>query len=117
VPQGYKTDEGIKLGLWVYTQRQAYSKGKLSKERRNRLKELGFVLDPLGASWEENFGLLCQYRDEKGGDCLVPQGYKTDEGVKLGLWVYTQRQAYMHSKGKLSEERRNRLEELGFVWD
>ena len=34
-----------------------------------------------------------------------------ENGINLGMWVEKQR------RGWLSEERRNKLTELGFVWD
>eukprot|EP00613_Pedinella_sp_CCMP2098_P037896 CAMPEP_0171811326 /NCGR_PEP_ID=MMETSP0991-20121206/78042_1 /TAXON_ID=483369 /ORGANISM="non described non described, Strain CCMP2098" /LENGTH=164 /DNA_ID=CAMNT_0012424673 /DNA_START=1 /DNA_END=495 /DNA_ORIENTATION=- len=42
-----------------------------------------------------------------------------EDSMKLGRWVSTQRTAYhkQGNKGTLSEERTQRLEELGFVWD
>ena len=38
-----------------------------------------------------------------------------NENKKLGKWVNTQRNA--KTKDKLSEERVNKLNEIGFVWD
>jgi len=114
VPRSYETVEGAKLGRWIHTQRQVYSKGQLSEERAKRLEELGFVWDPMGEVWEANFDLLARYRTEMG-DCFVPRSYETADGAKLGIWIITQRHAF--SKGQLSKERAKRLEKLGFVWD
>ena len=41
---------------------------------------------------------------------LVPQGYETEGGFKLGVWVSTQRQKYKGKLGGLTEEQRARLE-------
>ena len=38
----HKEDEK-NLGTWVYTQRTAKKKGKLPKDRQNKLDEIGFV--------------------------------------------------------------------------
>jgi superfamily II DNA or RNA helicase len=40
--QSYRTADGFLLGAWIHRQRQAYS--KLSAERKQKLKEAGFVL-------------------------------------------------------------------------
>ena len=104
---------GVKLGAWIHNQREAYSKGQLSKERTRRLEELGFVWEPYGAAWVENFGFLVQCRGEMG-DCLVPRAYGIAEGVELGAWVHIQRTAYL--TGQLSKERTKRLKEHRFLW-
>jgi hypothetical protein len=55
------------------------------------------------------FGYLRRYKS-RVGDCRVPQRYKED-GYNLGTWVANQR------KANLSAERRQRLDELGFIWN
>jgi len=42
----------------------------------------------------------------------VPDKHKTPDGYNLGRWVSKQRQR----KDTMSAERRQRLDELGFVW-
>ena len=101
--------QGKKLGVWVVNQRTA--KDKLSPERIQRLDDLGFMWDALTEQWEENFHTLVAYKAEFG-DCLVPQSL-TYRGLRLGTWVSNQRS----DKEKLSLERIQRLDDLGFVWD
>ncbi|CAB9524679.1 helicase [Seminavis robusta] len=103
-----------KLGTWVRTQRRLYSQGKLNEERFQKLQELGFTWvvsassDPLQEDWLAMFANLQQFQ-ERHGHCRVPQG----DG-KLGTWVSTQRKVY--NKGKLNEERFQKLQEIGFTW-
>jgi hypothetical protein len=108
VPKGHK-EEGFALGTWVNNQRS--NKEALPAKRRQRLDDLGFVWDPNTEAWEEGFSKLQQFKDGKG-HCKVPQNYKED-GFRLGQWVGMQRAA----KEALSAERRQRLEDLDFVWD
>ena len=112
VPFTYETEDGVKLGSWANNQRTAYSKGTLGNERIARLEDIGFVMEPIKALWENNIACLVRYHEEKG-DCLVPRTYETGDGVKLGHWVNNHRAAL--SKGKLSAERIARLEKIGFV--
>ncbi|KAJ1463097.1 helicase associated domain-containing protein, partial [Pelagophyceae sp. CCMP2097] len=118
VPKLFVTADGYKLGTWVQWQRET-RKGKgggLADDRAARLEALGFVWDPMGAAWEENFGRLEAYKAEHG-DCLVPRLFVTANGYKLGFWVSTQRQKRKGTDGGLTDERAARLEALGFVWD
>ena len=118
VPVAYETEGGFKLGKWVDNQRTKYKgkRGGLTEEQRERLEGLGMVWEPLEAAWEEGLQQLAMYQEERG-DCLVPQGYETEGGFKLGTWVDTQRQKYKGNRGRLTEEQRARLEGLGMVWD
>jgi superfamily II DNA or RNA helicase len=63
------------------------------------------------ASWEFWFGLLEQFKEAEG-HCRVPQKYQLDE-FGLGTWVANQRL----KQESLSPERKQKLDEIGFVWD
>ena len=67
---------------------------------------------------EEDFqialGYLQAYKAEHG-DCNVPARSKTEDGFRLGSWCSKRRKDY--KKSRLSEERIDALEALGFVWD
>jgi len=108
VPRSHEED-GYRLGGWVSKQR--HRKQSLPKERRRRLDELGFVWDMLDAAWQEGLHYLALYK-KRTGHCRVPQLHK-EGGYRLGQWVGVQRT----NKAALSEERRQELSELGFVWD
>ena len=98
-------------------QRKKYQgkNGGLSELQRSRLEELGMVWDALEQAWKAGFRQLEAYKAENG-DCLVPQGYETADGFKLGMWVSTQRQKYQGKNSGLSEPQRSRLEALGMSW-
>ena len=107
VAQSY-VEDGYRLGVWVSTQRS--KKSKLDEDRQRRLDELGFVWDPLTAQWEEGFSALKKFYAREG-HCRVSRPHLED-GYRLGAWVGAQRT----KKENLSEERRRRLDELGFAW-
>ena len=108
VPQRQK-EHGFPLGQWVSVQRA--TKDALSAERRQRLGELGFVWATREADWEEGFSYLKAYK-EREGHCRPPVSH-VENSFRLGTWVDTQRQR----KARMSQERIQRLDELGFVWD
>ena len=62
-------------------------------------------------TWEENFQKLKEYKAIHG-DCSVPSTYEED--TRLGAFVARQR--YLNKKGALKEEKRAKLDELGFGW-
>jgi hypothetical protein len=109
VPVAHK-ENGVRLGQWVFQQRQ--TKDRLSEERLRKLNDIGFDWDPLEAAWEDGFRCLIVYK-KREGHCRVPVAYKDENGYRLGQWMFRQRQ----SKPTLSRERRERLDELGFIWD
>ena len=108
VPQDWPPN--IKLANWANAQRQANGNGSLSTERFGRLDELGFVWNRREEVWNQMFEGLMNYKLEHG-DCKVPRDY---ENAKLANWVGAQRQFKQH--GSLSEERIQKLDEVGFSW-
>eukprot|EP00548_Thalassiothrix_antarctica_P019346 CAMPEP_0194194782 /NCGR_PEP_ID=MMETSP0154-20130528/75772_1 /TAXON_ID=1049557 /ORGANISM="Thalassiothrix antarctica, Strain L6-D1" /LENGTH=310 /DNA_ID=CAMNT_0038919243 /DNA_START=71 /DNA_END=1001 /DNA_ORIENTATION=+ len=63
--------------------------------------------------WEMMFGLLKIYK-ERESHCNVPQSHKED-GKNLGVWLYTQRTR--KKKGELDISLKERLEDIGVVWE
>ena len=61
--------------------------------------------------YQRGLGYLKAYKAEHG-DCKMPPSFKTEDGFNLGSWCSSRRQDY--KKGKLSEERIDVLEALGF---
>lgn len=101
------------LAAWVATQRKLYDKGRLLPERTKRLELLGFNLEPFASAWDEMFAALSDYK-QKYGDCNVPAQWK--DNPELSTWCSTQRYAYVKNRPPFSENRINRLEQIGFVW-
>jgi hypothetical protein len=105
--KGEHVEGAINLGNWVDVQRQ--TKATMSADRRRRLDEIGFDWDPLESQWEEGFGALTRFKAREG-HCNVPKTY-IEETFNLGTWVHWQR------KKRMPVERRQRLDEIGFVWN
>lgn len=105
-------DSGFKLGTWVSNQRQFFKRDQLSMERKRRLEALGLIWNPYDEAWKAAFSELTAYHQEHG-NCAPPISFITDIGFKLGGWARTQRSAYKNNK--LSEDRKKRLEALGFI--
>jgi hypothetical protein len=100
------------LGGWVSAQRT--TKDTLSPERRQRLDEIGFVWRINTSStktWDEWYGMLIEYKLREG-HCNVHGKHKEGDHA-LGTWVSRQRV----NKDTLSPEQRQKLDDMGFVWD
>lgn len=108
----FKTEDGINLGKWVRDQRDIYASGKLSEERIEKLRGIGFVLEK-SDPWEEKYRLAKDYYEEHG-DLNVPFDYVAS-GVWLNKWLNEQKQiAEGKRKKQLSSEQLTKLEEIGF---
>ena len=125
---GYEYDEeGVKLGIWISYQRQAY-KGygihKLTEEQKKLLEKIGMVPDVHSDNWIKNYNLAESYYKHYG-NLEIPQNFKTtngyeydEEGINLGSWINKKRQAYKgQGTNKLTEEQKKLLEEIGMVFD
>ena len=108
VPRNFEI-EGYKLGVWVNSQR--LQKDNIPSDRRQRLDDIGFTLHPHEAAWEKGYSKLLQFRESEG-HCEVTKRFKLG-GFRLGQWVISQRVR----KSYLPVERKQRLDDLGFVWD
>jgi hypothetical protein len=103
--------EDPNLGSWVATQRQQRKNGRLEQGLLKRLEELQFVWEPSDTKWEKMFSELLQYK-ETHGNCNVSPKWQVNP--KLGNWVGTQRN--QKKKGLLTNDRIQRLNEVGFFW-
>ena len=127
---GYEyTEEGIALGMWIKNQRQAYKgqgSNKITENQIQLLEKIGmrFETNYKEEEWNKKYGLAKAYF-EHNGNLEIPCSYKTlngyeyvEEGIALGAWLNTQRQAY---KGvgtcKITEEQIKLLEEIGMRFE
>ena len=116
-------DKGYNLIMWIYKQRQAYKRGKLSKEKIELLEKIGMHFDTIDNDemWTRMYKLAENYF-RKHGNLEIPQRFKTmngiikdENGYNLGTWINRQRQEY--KKGKLSEDRIELLEKIGMRFE
>ena len=115
IPAGWP--ENPALARWMNILRHGRKNGTLSTEWIARLDQLGFDWEPprttgaYDAKWEARFAELAAYH-QRSGNCLVPAHWP--ENPALAGWVRAQRS--LGQQGKLTDERRARLDTLGFLW-
>jgi len=108
-----------KLGVWVKLQREDYRRMREQKPspmcqyRIIQLEKLRFEwsvfnMEERRNSWNIRFDELKVFK-EKNGHCNVPQKSGT-----LGKWVSKQRDNFRNKSPKLTQERIDKLEALGF---
>lgn len=116
VPRSYALNPS--LGKWVENVRCQYARGELSDQRIEELQSVGFEFviqsSPVKYKsyayehqWEAKLQQLMEYK-ARYGDCHVLMKYDRE----LGKWCENQRGAYR--KGQLSEERVEKLRNVGF---
>jgi len=110
------------LGTWVDNRRQAFRRSKegkclrLTNDRREKLESIGFVFKcrPTGPPWDQRFQELVDFKKINGHTNV----YRSSG--PLGIWVETQRHTYRQLKeGKhstLTNDKREKLESIGFVF-
>lgn len=121
-----------KLLKWLHEQRQLYHHGVLNDNHLESLQTLGIDLHSNAHSvtskiakkkrtkipWEEHYRQLKEYAFVNGS-CLVPQQYPPNP--TLGQFVKAQRRQFkLKTKGlrsSLTQERLEKLNSIGFVWD
>ena len=120
---GYETDEkGYKLGVWITTQKTNYNKSILSEDRIKKLEKIGMMFENVNDyTWNKMYELAKKYY-EHYDNLKIPKMFKTingyeidEEGYNLGAWISTQRFSY--KKGTLFEDRIEKLEEIGMMWN
>jgi Helicase associated domain/Helicase conserved C-terminal domain len=99
----------FRLGRWIARQRDR--KDALTADQRQRLDESGMVWDGFAGAWEDGFAALTKFKARER-HCNVPARYA--EGTyELGTWVSNQRK----SRDTMPADRKQKLDEIGFVWD
>ena len=119
IPKSYVQGE-YALGNWVSEQRKARCAGRLTESQIADLDARGILwsASTRPRAWEDWFEDARAYHG-RHGDLMVPPDYRTEDGRRLGLWIYAQRDIYMgrRTSERLTPERAAALEEIGMVWE
>lgn len=71
----------------------------------------------LSTAWETYYLAAKQWYQENG-NLKIPKGYVTPTGLTLGSWIVTQRRVRAGNvSGDLTEEKIQKLDEIGMIWD
>ena len=107
--------QGVWLGKWIVSQKKAMQEGKLTQEQKEMLKTL--PMEEVGRKdnrWWSMYEEAKKYYEEFG-NLNIPVNYLTSNGKKLSDWIIRQRRNY--KLGKMPLEHKEKLDEIGFIWD
>lgn len=107
--------QGVWIGKWIVSQKKAMQEGKLTHEQKEMLKTL--PMEEVGRKdnrWWSMYEEAKKYY-LKFGHLNVPMDYITSSGKKLSDWIIRQRRNY--KLGKMPSEHKEKLDEIGFIWD
>lgn len=107
--------QGVWLGKWILSQKKAMESGKLTNEQIEMLKTL--PMEEVGRKDNRWWSMYEEARKYylKFGHLNVPMDYITSSGKKLSDWIIRQRRNY--KLGKMPLEHKEKLDDIGFVWD
>mmetsp|Transcript_36401 Transcript_36401/g.86784 ORF Transcript_36401/g.86784 Transcript_36401/m.86784 type:complete len:854 (+) Transcript_36401:212-2773(+) len=98
------------LGYWIKEQRKRFRKGKMPEEQVDLLRQIDFNFgmsqQDMNQKWEARFQELVAARQPDGSFNIEP---------KSELWWWITYEKRLYSEGKLSEEKTQRFEDVGFV--
>ena len=119
VPAVYVDPNGVRLGAWLRKlcriRAGKSQRGRLTEEQIARLDALGMIWGNRNdLAWEKGYEHAVQYyRDNRS--LPASPSYVCPDGYKLGDWVSNQREKWR--SGKMKEERRQRLNQIGVRWE
>lgn len=108
VPQQYAANPA--LGAFVANAREAWRSGTLSADQIRRLDSLGFGWAPMKSAWERRYAELVLFHQQHG-HFRVPQ-----RGLQSALGSFVVRLRKHRRLGRLSAQRIELLDRIGFVW-
>ena len=108
VPTDYEKD-GVNLYRW--SQKQRSKNNSLTSHQKQILDDIGFDWDPTATHWEKGFVALVSFKKEHG-HLRVPKGFEIN-GINLSSWMQVQKRR----KNSPSDEKKLRLDNIGFEWD
>lgn len=111
------SEEAVTIYRWIANQKQNFKNGTLSKERKKLLESVGILVKVKSSedSWNENYALLNNFLQKKSRFPTTTDAQLNESVYAVYRWMLHQREAY--KKGRLSQDRIEKLESIGFVWD
>ena len=114
IPRRYITEDGVKLGSWISSQRTLYKSKKLKKDQIEKLESIKIVWDLVDIGWNRMYELVKEYYEKNGSFEMSPK--YTVNNLNLGYWVNTQKKAYKGFDGIITQDKIKKLDSINFKW-
>ena len=115
ITRSYVAENGEHLGKWIATRRCEYMAGTLSKEKQEKLEDIGMVWQVNQSySWSHMYKLAADYF-EKYGNLSTRRNSNPPLSPNLLNWLSWQRKYYQMNM--LSESKTKKLESIGMNWN
>ena len=107
---------GKEYVVWIHTQTDERNKGKLPTDKISLLEQIEIKWDIKDAKWEEMYQMAKKYYETH---CVSGKLVFTgNESPELHRWLRAQRDYYRDgTNSKFSEERIEKLNAIGMIWD
>ena len=111
--EGSKEESEKYLARWAGGQRTNYKQNNLPQNKIDKLNSLDFVWNLIEDRWEKSFNNYQKFKKDHGREPV----FKVTNGVErdLSVWAGDQRERY--KANKISKERIDKLNSIGFSWD
>lgn len=111
--------DGANMFRWIHKQKKLQKNGMLSPYQTTRLEamDIQWIKPKQVTGWNLGYQYARQYFEENG-HLFVKKKEVMQNGFEIGKWVWEQREKYLGiSRGKLSDEQVDMLEETGMFWE
>jgi hypothetical protein len=102
------------LGDWVNHLRATYKKGKLPKDKVEKLESIGFIWEVPNDSFSVRFNELSTWLETHNGEYPSTRIFQDNAEKSLADWIHTIRKE--RKKGTLSQDKIDKLDSLEFIW-
>lgn len=111
------SSNGLQIGKWYFEQLAAYRNHILNRRQIKLFKEINYKSISLkNDSWDEHYYQLEDYF-KKYGNINIKFEYVTEDGVKIGKWLFSQKASYLgNSNVNISRNRIMLLNDLFIDW-
>lgn len=110
--------DGYRFGYWLKAQRKKCKAGKLTKRQIQDLEKCGMVWSFGERTDWYSWYTLAEHYYQSYGNLLIPLNYKTENGDKLGVWIFIQRERRSKINGRkpLDAGQILALDKISMVW-
>ena len=111
------SSNGLQIGKWYFEQLAAYRNHILNRRQIKLFKEIDYKYISLkNDSWDEHYYQLEDYF-KKYGNINIKTEYVTEDGVKIGKWLFSQKASYLgNSNVTISRNHIMLLNDLFIDW-